>query len=451
MSRYSSAQQLGLAALALVLGASGIAVFRSVAPATDALEMSDSAFNIVTPVEAAASAQAAIDAAKPQPIALPIATDTAVVVQVARPADQEAAPSTTAAAQANKNNDNNNNDASRDKNNDGYDDPTKVKGYDVHAFNEHVISALGAQMMAPQQGTTGSFEQVGPFEIRARSTITALRPVIEQGIADVLERNPNATGIELERKVAKRLTDLNDWKNLNNRTKERMMILSGVDINNLNERVREDVVNHLLHSPLPFGDLDQVITPDFTIDLGYTHTLDKDWTQVAHLGDGVFQIWLISNNNNGSHTGHVMGSFKVQLTANTSLGEARRIGNEMVENQNKNNKLYLDEAARNILYGATPLLDYRSMTEQERRATYAGKGLGTYAGNTGPITTPEPEPTTTTTTVPDTTDTTDPDTTDTTDPNSTDTTVPDSTVTTVPETTASTVPETTASPAAANE
>ena len=224
----------------------------------------------------------------------------------------------------------------------------------MHAFTEHVVSALGAQMMAPGQSDYGTVERVGPYELRAQSTITAVRPVIEQGIADVLERSPNARGVELERKVAKRLTELNDWKNLNRDTREKMMILSGVDIQNLNKRVREDVVNHLLHSPLPFGDLDEVLTPDTTIDLGYTHTLDKDWTQVAHLGDGVFQVWMVSNNNNGSHTGHIMGSFKVQLTAETSIREARRIGNEMVKNRNKNNKLYLDQAARDILYGVTP-------------------------------------------------------------------------------------------------
>ena len=61
-----------------------------------------------------------------------------------------------------------------------------------------------------------------------------------------------------------------------------------------------------------------MLTPNTTIDLGYTHTLDKDWTRVGHLGDGVWKVWLISNNNNGSHTGHNLGEFKVQLTADIS-------------------------------------------------------------------------------------------------------------------------------------
>ena len=90
-----------------------------------------------------------------------------------------------------------------------------------------------------------------PTSSRVESTITAVRPVIEQGISDILKKNPNASGQDLERKIAQRLTELNDWKNLTKETKEKMKILSGVDIDKLNGRVREDVVNHLLHSPLP--------------------------------------------------------------------------------------------------------------------------------------------------------------------------------------------------------
>jgi len=397
-----------LGALVLLFG---IVLSRTTDQGAETLETSQAAFNGTAPVVAGATNH--VDA--PQLVALPAPTG-GVATQLARPmaltpletaapgaalAPADGAPQTDPASQAAAGADAEAQakaeakaKAKAERRAADIADPTTAKGRSVHSFNEHVVAALGTQMLAPTQSAAGSYERVGPYEIRAESTITALQPVIELGIAQVLKKSPNATGLDLERRVAKRLTGLNDWKNLDKPTKEKMMILSGVDIQNLNKRVREDVVNHLLHSPLQFGDLGEVLSPDTVIDLGYTHTLDKDWTQVAHLGDGVFQIWMVSNNNNGSHTGHIMGSFKVQLTAETTLQEAREVGNQMVENKNKNNKLYLDEAARKILYGETPLLDFSNMSKEEQLATYAGKGLGTYAGTTGPspATAPAPAP-----------------------------------------------------------
>lgn len=330
-----------------------------------------------------------------------------------------------------------------DGHNHSHDDPNEVNGYHVHNFLDHVDELLGSHMLADGQLAYGGYQQIGPYDIEARSTITALQPVIEQAITDVMQRDPNVRGEELERKVAKRITELNDWKNLNSHTRENMMILSGIDIEAMDKRERENTVNHLQHSPLPFGAIEEVLSPDTTIDLGYTHTLDKKWTQAADLGDGVFRIIMVSNNNNGSHTGHNLGSFKVQLSPGTSVDEARRIGNEMVENKNKNNKLYLDEAARRILYGQTPWLDFSYLSPEEKRATYAGKRLGQGGPPPGPTTPPVDE--TTTTTTPDSTSTTVGETTSTT-AGETTTTVEGSSTTT-PETTSTTVDETTSTTA----
>ena len=341
------------------------------------------------PAPAAPTDTAAPAAPAPTDTAAPAPTDTAPADPA--PADPAPAP----APQPERDN----NDGGG---NGGYISRAAQEGYDVHDFVEHTVELLGTRAMEPGQSRTGGFERVGPYEIRAWSPITGQRPVIEQAIDDVRERNPEATGQDLERRVAKRLTELNDWKNLNRQTQENMMIVTGVDIADMNKRQREDTINHLLHSPLPFGYIDEVLSPDTTIDMGYTHTLDKDWTEAAHLGDGVFQILMISNNNNGSHTGHVLGSFKVQLTPTTTLAQARDIGNDMVQNRNKNNKLYLAEAARRVLYGETPRLDFSGLSEEERRAIYDGRGLG----NPGPLpvdptaTTQPPEPTTTAPTTP---------------------------------------------------
>ncbi len=104
--------------------------------------------------------------------------------------------------------------------------------------------------------------------------------------------------------------------------------MTGIDFRAMTKAEREATINHLLHSPIPFGNIDEVLTPDTRIDLGYTHTLDKNWTRVGDLGDGVWKVWIISNNNNGSHTGHNLGEFKVQLspglTSRRSEGRRQR-------------------------------------------------------------------------------------------------------------------------------
>lgn len=232
---------------------------------------------------------------------------------------------------------------------------TETHGYSVHDFTSHVIATLGEQMLAPGQQQYGGYERNGDV-ITARSPITGLRPVAEQAIAQVKRAHPELTGAELESKIAQRLTDLNDWEDLRSKTQEKMTQLSGIDIASMGEEERETRINHLQHSPLPFGDITEVLTPDVTIDLGYTHTLDKEWTIAEDQGNGVFKITLVSNNDNGAHTGHILGSFRVQTPEGTSVRKARRIGNEMVHNENDNDKLLLDEAVKKILYGETPLL-----------------------------------------------------------------------------------------------
>ena len=139
-------------------------------------------------------------------------------------------------------------------------------------------------------------------------------------------------------------------------TRDRLEDLTGENFGSWSKAEREESINHLLHSPLPFGNIQQVLSPNQRIDLGYTHTLDKDRTQVKDLGNGIFQIKMISNNNNGSHTGHNLGAFRVQLAPGMTLDEAKDFGNRMIVNTNNNSKLYLAEVARAQLIDA--LADY---------------------------------------------------------------------------------------------
>jgi hypothetical protein len=397
VSRNPSAPQVFVVIAALVVGGIGLVALRSGEPGSDSIEHTAAEISVdgVKPIGVRLAREgAATHLTLPPPATGELPQSTTIATAPETAPSMQSAPATTAAPQPQATDGRKEHD----------------HGYEVHNFVDHVAGGLGAQMLAPDQGAYGDYERVGPNQIQARAPITGLRPVIEQAITDVKERDRSLTGEDLERRIAQRLTELNDWENLTPPTRAKMMILSGLDIESMGKREREDRVNHMLHSPQPFGDLAEVISPDVTIDLGYTHTLDKEWTKVADLGNGVFQIWMVSNNDNGSHTGHSLGSFKVQLPPGTTVDQAREAGNRMVVNKNNNEKLYLDLAAKHILYGQTPLLDFSQ----------------------------KPPPTTTSTTAPATTSTTVEITTTTTGQMTTSTTSPESTSTRPNETTSST-------------
>jgi len=232
-------------------------------------------------------------------------------------------------------------------------------GRHTHNFFEHVSRLYGTDLMAPGQTEYDAkgFEKVSDTLYRGNSPITGLRPVIEEAIDREIARNPRLEGEALEAKIANRLTNLNDFEKLQTVTQDKLIEMTGIDFRAMTKAEREATINHLLHSPIPFGNIDEVLTPDTRIDLGYTHTLDTNWTRVGDLGDGVWKVWIISNNNNGSHTGHNLGEFKVQLSPGLTPAEAKAAANAMIVNTNNNNRLSLDEAAKDILYGVTPRLD----------------------------------------------------------------------------------------------
>ena len=241
-------------------------------------------------------------------------------------------------------------------------------GYEAgttHDFTAHADAMLGQDALAPGQGQYGGYAFLGEYTIVARSPITGLRLVIEQAIKTVVgtqtvEQAAARYGSyeKLEAKIANVLTGLNDWGNLQPETQNEIMIQTGINFDGMTAAEQEATINHLIHSPLPFGDIDEVLSTRVKIDLGNTHTLDKNKTEVEDLGDGIWKITMISNNNNGSHTGHNLGSFKVDLGDNADAAIAKQIGNSMVQNTNNNNALYLDQAARDVLYGNSEKMDY---------------------------------------------------------------------------------------------
>lgn len=297
------------------------------------------------------------------PLALPAADlDYFAAVQTGT---TEAAPGTTAAPQPQDNGGGNNGGGGGGGNNNtgNNNDGDHIHQVDYHSYLEHVTAVLGTKLLAPDQGAYGTYQEVAPGQIQARSTITGLRPVIEEAIARVKKDNPKAKGEELERKIAQQLTNLNDWENLTPQTQAKLSLLAGVDFEAMGGKEREQKLNHFLHTVQPFGDITTPLSPDTIIDMGYTHTLDKEWTQAEDKGNGLFKITMVSNNNDGSHTAHVLGSFLVQFPPGTTAKQAKNMGNEMVSNDNNNERLYLDLSARNILYGVTPPIDFTKPIE----------------------------------------------------------------------------------------
>ncbi len=341
------------------------------------------------------------------------------------------------------------------------------KGYDVHGHVEHSVVLLGQQVLIPGQAATGGFIQTGENDYLAYSPVTAMLPVAIQDNKEVVNKKPELEGEKLYRRLAQEYTGSNDYKKLDKDAQRAINILTCTDWSLVEKRVRENTINHLLHSPISFGTIGSVENPistDVTIDLGYTHTRDKNWTEVEYMGNSVYKVTVVSNNNNGSHTGHEMGTAYVAMPAGTSLKEAQKIGNRMIPSQNKNNKLTIDPAARALFdalpRGASPMILFDHLSEAEQNAFFEGRGIetvgkpnpdcnplqgGILGGPTPPPDDPTPDQTTTTTEPPadDSTSTTTPPaddtTTSTSEPPADDTTT--STTEPAPETTETTAVE----------
>lgn len=354
MSRYPAARQIIVLVVGLLVGAVSLV----------ALKVSENdPEDVETAIQATGAGGQLARFAQFSPSALPAADlDYFAAVQ---PGTTEAAPGTTAAPQPQDNGGGNNGGGGGGGggNNTDNNDGDHIHQVDYHTYLDHVTATLGTKLLAPDQGAYGTYQEVAPGQIQARSTITGLRAVIEQAVSDVKKNDPKVKGEELERRVAKRLTELNDWENLTPQTQAKLSLLAGVDFEAMGGKEREQKLNHYLHSVQPFGDITTPLSPDTIIDLGYTHTLDKDWTQAEDKGNGLYKITMVSNNNDGSHTGHALGSFLVQMPAGTTAKQAKNIGNEMVSNDNNNDRLYLDISARNILYGVTPPIDFTKPVE----------------------------------------------------------------------------------------
>ncbi|MEM9564191.1 MAG: hypothetical protein AAGA93_16335 [Actinomycetota bacterium] len=258
------------------------------------------------------------------------------------------------------------------------------KGYDVHGHVEHSVVLLGQQVLIPGQAATGGFIQTGENEYLAYSPVTAMLPVAIQDNKEIVNKKPELEGEKLYRRLAQEYTGSNDYKKLNKDAQRAINILTCTDWSLVEKRVRENTINHLLHSPISFGTIGSVENPistDVTIDLGYTHTRDKNWTEVEYMGNNVYKITVVSNNNNGSHTGHEMGTAYVAMPAGTSLKEAQKIGNQMIPSKNKNNKLTIDPAARALFdalpRGASPMILFEHLSEAEQNAFFEGRGIET--------------------------------------------------------------------------
>ncbi|MEM8924175.1 MAG: hypothetical protein AAGD35_11805 [Actinomycetota bacterium] len=328
--------------------------------------------------DAPAEAEADSQAAAPAPAA---ASESAATEAPAAPVTAAPAPSTTAAPQP----------APADNRSSGPElavgsikSKADDKGYDVHGHVEHSVVLLGQQVLIPGQAATGGFVKQDENTYLAYSPVTAMLPVAIQDNKEVLKKKPNLSGEKLYRRLAQEYTGSNDYKNLAPDAQRAINILTCTDWSTVKKKVRENTINHLLHSPISFGTIgsvDDPISTDVTIDLGYTHTRDKNWTEVEYMGNNVYKVTVVSNNNNGSHTGHEMGTAYVEMPAGTSLRQAQKIGNRMIPSTNKNNKLTIDPAAKNLFEslpkGASPMILFEHLSEAEQNAYFEGRGIET--------------------------------------------------------------------------
>ena len=220
-----------------------------------------------------------------------------------------------------------------------------------HSYVPHVLEILGPDVLAPGQQMDSGYEWVGPKHLRVYTKITGLIPTIKQAVREAQEQLPGVGGVVLEKRAAHLLRGYNDWgnKKLQDQTKQELKALTGVDWDSAPRRDVEGKLNHLLHSPIPWGEPNEILTPDVRVEIGDSHTLDEDFTEAVDLGNGVFRVYIVSNNKNNSHTGHKLGSFKLQLGQGATVQDAINTGNSMLEYKENRRGLYLDDAAKQYL------------------------------------------------------------------------------------------------------
>ena len=187
----------------------------------------------------------------------------------------------------------------------------EMVGIDAHNFYDHAQALCGPEILAPGQKSDSGYEWVAPDRIQVYTKITGLRPAIEQAVLDAERAHPGLTGVAMEHAVAHHLRGLNSWPNLTPETQQ--VFRDEYGLHQSRHQLKKMGFNHVLHSPIPFGEPKEVLTPDITVDLDYPHTVDLDWTEVQDLGEGKFRIVIVSNNKNNSQTGHLLGSFVVQM------------------------------------------------------------------------------------------------------------------------------------------
>lgn len=196
-----------------------------------------------------------------------------------------------------------------------------------HSGTDHLMqSGLMMQGHAMQDFNMNNTD--GNFDLQ--SYISGNKYVVQDVAERVMEDNKGlaqraANGNDgainrLENKIAKELTNVNDIKDIENKQLRRAFIAEGESLG-----MTRKEMDHLLHTPLSETGVGSMIDRNSSIS-GSLHTVDLKRTRAEDMGNGVYEVHLVSNN--GKNNAHDNMDISTFYTEADSAKEAKRTVNQ---------------------------------------------------------------------------------------------------------------------------
>ena len=148
---------------------------------------------------------------------------------------------------------------------------------------------------------------------------------------------------ELEGKIAKELTNVNDVEDIQNEDLRDAFVQEAKALG-----LSDKEMDHLLHSPLAETGAGGLVDWDSKIS-GALHTFDPERTRATNMGNGMYEVHLVSNN--GENNAHDNMDISTFYTRAGSADEAKNIVNQATENGglDKDARYNLTNAGMNIM------------------------------------------------------------------------------------------------------
>ena len=219
-----------------------------------------------------------------------------------------------------------------------------------HSGTDHLMMS-GLGMAGDGQQDFNLYNTNGDYDLS--SYITGNQYVVQDVTQRVIEDNEglaqraangNMNALEkLENKVAQELTNVNDIDDIEDRSLRRAYVEQGRSMG-----LSRDEMEHLLHTPISEIGSGSLIDSNSSIS-GSLHTVDLDRTRATSMGNGLYEVQLVSNNGkNNAHDNMDISTFYTQAR---SADQAVDLVNNAAErgDLDADGRYNLTDAGMNIL------------------------------------------------------------------------------------------------------